>query len=373
MTRRFAAIATVLAISVSILGLSAAPSHAVVVKMSNGADVSWLPEIEQAGSKFFDAKGHRIDALKLMKQSGLSVARVRLWVNPPTSHSSLAEVLALAKRIKAAGLDLTLDIHYSDWWADPAHQTTPQAWQGLNQAQLVTKVGQYTTSVLAALAKQKTSPKWVQIGNEIANGLLWPSGQLSNYSKAEFAKVADLLNAAAKAVRSSAGRPKVMIHLETGGDAAKTSAWLTGALVNGLTPPDAVGVSYYSQWGGPLANLQNTLTLLSQSFEYPVAIAETAYPNTTTASTSQVLDWAAAQLPGLEISLKGQASYAAKACSLLKTIARDKAIGVWWWEGFSPNTTKLDADFGPSAISSSSLVNGAGRGNAAMLALGKCK
>ena len=372
MKRRFLALVALIAIVLSAFIAPATSSSASVSRLSNGADVSWLPEIEQGGSQFFDASGHRVDALKLMKLSGLSVARVRLWVNPPTIHSSLGEVLALARRIKGAGLDLALDIHYSDSWADPGKQTTPEAWQGLNKEQLVKKVGQYTTSVLATLAKQKTSPKWVQIGNEIANGMLWPTGVLSTYSKTEFARVADILNAASKAVRSSSGKPKVMIHLETGGDKAKTSAWLAGVLAGGLNPPDALGISYYSQWGGSLNNLRDTVTLITHSFGYPVVIAETAYPNTTRSVTHQAIDPLKAKLQGFDISQRGQAEYATKVCSILKTLARDNAVGVWWWEGFSPNSSKLASDFDPSAISSSSLVTGAGRSNPAMLALGKC-
>ncbi|MBP6186452.1 MAG: glycosyl hydrolase 53 family protein, partial [Rhodoluna sp.] len=150
-------------------------SNAAAPVLQNGADVSWLPEVEQAGSKFFDAKGRRIDPLLLMKQSGLKTARVRLWVNPPTEHSSIGEVLALAKRIKKAGLSFVLDLHYSDWWADPGSQRTPAAWQELGQPELEQKVADYTADVLNRFARQQTSPQWVQIGNEIANGMLWPT------------------------------------------------------------------------------------------------------------------------------------------------------------------------------------------------------
>ena len=241
--------------------LAASPSA-----LQNGADVSWLPEVERAGSKFYDAKGRKIDPLLLMKQAGLKTARVRLWVQTADQRSSITEVLALAKRIKKAGLGFVLDFHYSDWWADPGSQTMPSSWYGMNQAQLEQKINEYTSSVLARFARQQTSPQWVQIGNEIGNGMLWPAGKLNSWSSEEFQRLTGLLNSAALAVRASSGKPKVMIQLETGGDASKTESWLRNALANGLTRPDAIGLSYYSQWGGALSNLEKSIAVVANDF-----------------------------------------------------------------------------------------------------------
>ncbi len=358
------------------LVLAAAPvgqsGQAASSPMQNGADVSWLPEVERAGSKFYDSRGRRIDPLVLMKQSGLKIARVRLWVDPVDQRSSITEVLALAKRIKKAGLTLVLDFHYSDWWADPANQATPVAWYGMNQAKLEQAINEYTKTTLAKFARQQTPPQWVQIGNEIGNGMLWPTGKLSSWSGEEFKRLTGLLNSAALAVRASSGKPKVMIHLETGGDAQKTESWLRNALANGLTRPDAIGLSYYSQWGGALSNLEKTIDVVANDFNFTVAIAETAYPNTSTSQTKQVLDASKSALPAFAISTSGQAAYATKACSVLRAYAGTKSLGVWWWEGFSPNKAKLVDELSASYISSSSLVTLAGRANAAMLALGKC-
>jgi arabinogalactan endo-1,4-beta-galactosidase len=365
---------SILLVFVMVLSMFGAPAVTnAATSLSNGADVSWLPEIERGGSKFYDARGRKIDPLVLMKQSGLKVARVRLWVQPPDRRSSINEVLALAKRIKKAGLVFALDFHYSDWWADPANQTTPISWQGLNQTQLEQKINEYTANTLARFALQKTSPQWVQVGNEIANGMLWPSGKLNTWSNEEFKRLTGLLNSASSAVRASAGKPKVMIHLETGGDSTKTKTWLTMALANGLTAPDAIGLSYYSQWGGPLTNLEKTISVVTDDFNLNVAIAETAYPNTRTSPTKQVLDATKAPLPGFSISPSGQSAYATKSCAVLRSKAGSKSVGVWWWEGFSPNKAKLQDELGPSYVSSSSLVTLAGRANKAMLALGKCK
>ena len=336
----------------------------------NGADVSWLPTIESAGSKFFNANRKATDPLLLMKKAGLSVARVRLWVSPTTTHGSLAEVLALAKRIKTAGLKLVLDIHYSDWWADPAKQTKPAAWANLAQPQLVQQVHDYTASVLTKFARQKTSPAWVQIGNEVGNGLLWPSGQIDQWTTPKFTAMTSLLNAGISAAREKSPSTKVMIHLETGGDASKTDGWLTYSFANGLLKPDAIGLSYYSQWAGPLDNLRASIAVVAGKWHLPVAVAETAYANTAVSVSQQVIDVSKAALPGFALTNRGQADYATAVCALLRSAAGSRAIGVWWWEGFSPNTAQLNWQLEPSQIASSSLVTGGGKANAAMAALG---
>ncbi len=338
--------------------------------LENGADVSWLPSIELDGSKFFDSKSKAIDPLVMMKRAGLSVARVRLWVDPVDSHSSLSESLALAKRIRAAGLKLVLDLHFSDTWADPAHQTIPKAWLGLTHDQLVAQVATYTTKVMHAFSTRGTSPTWVQIGNEIGNGLLWPDGQLSKWTSAEFTAMDELLNSAMSAARNSAAHPKIMIHLETGGDSSKTQGWLTNAFANGLQRPDAIGLSYYPQWSGSFANLSANISYIVSNFTLPVAVAETAYLNSTRAVTNQVLDGSKNAITGFAQTASGQASYATAICALLRKAAGAKAIGVWWWEGFSPNSSKLRRWFDPSSISASSLVTGAGKANPAMASLG---
>ena len=348
-------------------------AKASLAPLQNGADVSWVPTIEQAGSKFYNAKRQAVDPLTLMKQAGLSVARIRLWVSPSTKHGSLPEVLALARRVKAAGLKLVLDIHYSDWWADPGKQTKPVAWASLTQPQLVAQVQSYTSSVLTRFVKQKTVPTWVQIGNETGNGVLWPNGQLDQWTPPKFTAMADLLNAGIKAAHATSPSTKVMLHLETGGDAAKTDGWLTYSFANGLLKPDAIGLSYYSQWGGPMSNLTDSINIVATKWHLPVAVAETAYANTTVSVSQQVIDVSKAGLTGFAFTNRGQAAYATAVSKLLRTAAGSKAIGVWWWEGFSPNTTKLNWQLEPSAIASSSLVYGSGKPNLAMAALGSAK
>lgn len=146
-----------------------------------GADISWITEMEKDGKKFYNAAGKETDGFQLMKELGMNAIRLRVWVNPEKAYGNFcnqADVVAKAKRAKEAGMEVMIDFHYSDFFADPGRQTKPAAWEGKTQAELKTAVANHTTDVLKALKEAGVTPKWIQIGNETRNGMLWPEGQL---------------------------------------------------------------------------------------------------------------------------------------------------------------------------------------------------
>ena len=165
-----------------------------------GADLSFEPQEEAAGAHFTDG-GVPGSALSILNHHGLNYVRLRLWVDPPPGYSNLASDLKMAQRIKAAGDKLYLDIHYSDFWADPQHQVIPAAWQGQDLAQLTDTMESYTRSVIHAFAAQGTPVDMVSIGNEIRNGILWPVGQVDWTANTGWSNLATLLKAGVK------GRP----------------------------------------------------------------------------------------------------------------------------------------------------------------------
>ena len=69
-----------------------------------GADLSFLPEIEEAGTSFYDKNGVKKNVLSTLKENGCNTIRIRLWHTPSNSHSGLKEIIVLSKRVKAAGL-----------------------------------------------------------------------------------------------------------------------------------------------------------------------------------------------------------------------------------------------------------------------------
>ena len=86
-----------------------------------GGDLSYVNEMEDCGAVYRDG-GKRVDPFQLLAQKGGNTVRVRLWNNATwTKYSNYPDVLKTIRRAKAAGLQVLLDFHYSDDWAD-GHQ-----------------------------------------------------------------------------------------------------------------------------------------------------------------------------------------------------------------------------------------------------------
>ncbi len=145
---------------------------------AKGADVGWLSEMEHDSMLFYNAAGEADDCISILKETGCNAIRLRVWVNHATGWSNLPDVLAMSHRVKDAGLRLMIDLHYSDFFADPQRQDIPHAWQALDLDELCLAVGAHTIDVLQTLKDAGIEPEWVQIGNETTNGMLWPIGAL---------------------------------------------------------------------------------------------------------------------------------------------------------------------------------------------------
>ena len=154
--------------------LSVNAQNALRKDFVKGADVGFLTGQERNGQKFYDVKGNERECLELLKNDyQMSAIRMRVWVNPRGGDCDKYALLAMAKRVKALGMDLMVDFHYSDWWADPAKQNIPKAWLGHTFEQMKQDVRNHTVEVLSLLKENGIAPRWVQVGNETANGLLW--------------------------------------------------------------------------------------------------------------------------------------------------------------------------------------------------------
>jgi len=159
-----------------------------------GADISFLPQIENEAGRFFGGAGkffedgEEVDAIELLRQHGFNAIRLRIFVNPQSEEGyspgvgfcGLDSTLGMARRIKAAGMQFLLDFDYSDYWADPQRQNKPLTWADLDYETLKDSVRSYTAAVLQAMDRQGTLPDMVQIGNEVNHGLLWPDGHIGN-------------------------------------------------------------------------------------------------------------------------------------------------------------------------------------------------
>ena len=246
-----------------------------------GADISWVQEQEDQGTRFSD-HGQRKDILTILKDHGFNWLRLRLFCNPsaPKGYSDkgycdLDHTLAMAKRIKAAGMGLLLDFHYSDTWADPGHQVKPAAWADLHGAELEKAVHDHTRDVVAALKNQGTPPDIVQIGNEISNGFLWPDGNV--WKSGRWDVFCGLIKAGIAGAKEVDPSLKIMLHLAWGGQNAQSKSFLDQALAQGVEF-DIIGQSYYPKWHGTLDDLKGNLTDLAGRYEQAIMVVEYSVP-----------------------------------------------------------------------------------------------
>lgn len=240
-----------------------------------GADISFLPELEARGVKFSD-NGVEKDAIKILKDHGLNYVRLRIFVDPQNDSGyspkegfcDLEHTKAMAKRVKAAGMKLLLDFHYSDYWADPGKQYKPKAWQGQNFTQLKQSVYDYTKMVMQQLKDQHTTPDMVQVGNEINHGMIWPDGYINNLDS-----LSQLIYAGINAVKSVSASTAIMLHIALGGQNEESRFWLDNMIERGLQF-DVIGLSYYPRWHGILDDLQYNLEDLSKHYNKDIIVVE---------------------------------------------------------------------------------------------------
>lgn len=302
-----------------------------------GADVSFLPAVE-AGGGVFREHGQPTDCLTILKTRGVTTARLRVWHAPSDGHSGLAEVLTLAARARAAGMDLLLDLHYSDTWADPGQQVKPAAWASLPFPVLCDSVRTYTRDVLTTFKVQGLAPAIIQLGNEITAGMLWDDGRVGRPfdTPMQWANLAGLLEAACEGVADAfptGPRPEVMIHIDRGGDNAGARRFLDSLTSRGVSF-DLIGLSYYPWWHGSLADLEANLADLALRYGKDIIVVETAYPWTLGwfDGTHNPVGLPEQLLPGYTATPEGQRAFLATVLATVRATPGGRGRGVFWWE-----------------------------------------
>ena len=243
-----------------------------------GADMSVLPQLEEAGVRYRDLAGRVRPAEQILARQGANHMRLRVWVNPPAGYSDKARALALAKRAKRAGMKILLDPHYCDFWADPGKQPIPASWPTA-LADLTGYLKEYTRSLVRDFAAQGTPVDILQVGNEITNGILWPAGQLYlPDGTQQWGPFTDLLKAGIAGARQACDHDlQIMLHIDKGGLMGDTRWFFDNITARGV-PFDIIGQSYYPMWHGSIADLQANLDDSVSRYDKPVLIAEMAYP-----------------------------------------------------------------------------------------------
>jgi len=193
---------------------AAPPDPARALGYAVGADLSFLAQAEARGVRFKDA-GVEKPGLQLFRDHGYNWIRLRLFHTVANSPwplpNDLAYTLALARQAKAMGYKFLLDYHYSDTWADGDKQFIPKAWEQLSTPALIAAVESYTRETIAALREGGALPDMVQIGNEIAPGMMFPAGKLPG----QWDTLAELLKAGIRGVDAGRGTETLCLRPST--------------------------------------------------------------------------------------------------------------------------------------------------------------
>ena len=320
----------------ALLSILLATAMTAVGQKYVGGDISMLTKYEEAGVAYNDKNGNAVQPLTFFKEQGLNAMRVRLFVDPSQDNDKavcqdLDYVKALGKRIKDTGMAFMLDFHYSDTWADPAKQWTPNAWKTLDNAALAEKIYEYTKDCLSQLKTAGATPDFIQTGNEISFGMMWgvegtnDNRCYTNSSSANWNRFMNLLKKAGQACREECPNAKIILHSERTPKPAVLTDFFD-RMKNNSIDYDIIGLSYYPAYHGSLETLETALTNLeSKNYGKDIMVVETGY------SYAWALGGTTFDYTGTyPYTEEGQRQFTADLVTKLNSHSSVKGL-FWWW------------------------------------------
>lgn len=322
-----------------------------------GADISLYPAIIESGAHYYNEEGKQQSIYQILANSGINTIRVRLfhdYTSPygiPIGKQDVNRAIEIIKEAKKYNLKVILDFHYSDQWADPAHQKTPYAWKDLSYQEFLHSLYNYTKDTLSLIKNKNLSVDYVQIGNEIDNGLVFPFGEIDwDNKESSYDKVVEILSQGSKAVREIFPNSKIIIHTANGlyrwvyeDRWGNVSLELYQALENRHLDYDIIGASFYTFVNDtPISYISDIIDNYEKSIGKPVMMVETSY-----AFTYEWNDYTNntfykdKELPQYPVSYQGQTNLLIDMIEEVASAKNNNGIGVCYWGGeFIPNTDK---------------------------------
>ena len=258
-----------------------------------GADVSWVTEQEADGVAFRNAAGDTTDLFVIMREEGVNAIRLRVFVDPVASGygpwCDLQDAIVKARRAQAQGMEVMIDFHYSDFFADPGCQRIPASWQDTSLQALAGQVSRYTRESMERLCAAGITPRWVQVGNETTSGMLLPTGRIQweDQPGHRFDRYVTLSNAGYEAVKAVCPKTEVVIHIDNAFQAWEGDCCWFREYIEAGGKVDVIGLSHYATpeyWNRDSVhvpsniNAAKSVEALHRKFGKPVMLVETGFP-----------------------------------------------------------------------------------------------
>ena len=298
-----------------------------------GMDLSSVLSLEASGVKFYGFDGKEEDIFKTLADSGVTTIRVRVWNDPfddkgngyGGGNCDINTAVEIGKRANKYGMSLLVDFHYSDFWADPAKQMVPKAWQGMEIKEKAEALYNYTKDCMNKLKKAGVAVSMVQIGNE-TNGAM--CGEKNNWMNIVY----HLMASGSKAVRETYSNALIAVHFA---NPEKVSNYKDYAkkLAYYELDYDVFGSSYYPYWHGTLDNLTSLLSEIAETYDKKVMVLETSYAYTSkdTDFFGNTISDGGSVTKTQPYTVQGQAN---AITNVIEAVSKMKnGIGVCYWEG----------------------------------------
>ena len=302
-----------------------------------GMDASCIPALEASGVKFYDHDGTEKDVYQILSENGINYIRVRVWNDPYDANGNgygggncdIANAIEIGKRATQYGMQLLVNFHYSDFWADPGKQMVPKAWRGMNIDEKSEALYEYTKDCLKQLKDAGVAVGMVQIGNE-TNGAM--CGENSS-AVGGWKKIMQLMSAGSRAVREVFPKAMVAVHFANPEKAGSYESYAKNLEYYGVDY-DVFASSYYPFWHGTLENLASVLSNIATTYNKKVLVAETSYAYTAedTDFSGNTIGDGGGIVKSYPFTLQGQANLVR---DVVDTVANKtvNGIGVFYWEG----------------------------------------
>ena len=314
-----------------------------------GMDISSVLSQEKSGVKYYNEAGEEMDLFRILAEAGYNYIRVRVWNHPfddegrgyGGGNCDVAAAAEIGKRAAEYGMKLSVDFHYSDFWADPSKQSAPREWKRLLFTQKQEAIYNFTKESLQTIIDAGADVGMVQIGNETNNAMA---------GEKDYEKITVLMKEASKAIREVASENdkdiQVAVHytnIEDTEGTIKRAKDLEDAGVD----YDIFGVSYYAFWHGTMDNLTEVLKQVNEQYGKKTCVMETSYAYTLDdgdgfGNSVSEKDLAA----GYAATVQSQATCIRDVCAAVAA-AGDSALGVFYWEGAWTPVGPATADNSP--------------------------